>query len=145
MNLKFDFKDYYYFYDIKDKNELMLHVLKSIPINCKWSVEGLFDKALRLFLKKYHVKFKVKRLTLFPVFKIFYIYLTEKSNAEICDQVENWDFEDNFIHQQIWNENKILFYASDNIKEYATFISKKVDIEKLKEGALKGYFKLGDT
>ena len=78
------------------------------------------------FLKKYHAEdgIYLKRGTIFPKEKIFKVKLNEIAKRELIKMIPFWDFNVNFDHQYIYDNERIYFSSFDNLDPTTTWLSK---------------------
>ncbi|NLD36196.1 MAG: hypothetical protein GX654_04930 [Desulfatiglans sp.] len=119
------------FQSIFNKNEFMSWLIKYVPNDSIWSIEGLYNSKLYQTVQEYTIDdgIKVNRGTVWPRPKYMKIKLSEEAKKVILENINNWNLESDITHQHIYYQNNVYLTSYDNLD--CTWLSKDIDQSEL--------------
>ncbi|WP_028887734.1 hypothetical protein [Tenacibaculum ovolyticum] len=126
--------------EIPNKNKFIKEILDCLPENCIWSIEGMFDKGIYDTISDFIIldEKKKTKYTVWPKHNFFEVKLTNEARSKVLENIMEWDFDANFIHQNIFSENHCYLTSFDNLHRACTWISDFFEISKLNDLKKKG-------
>ena len=113
---------------VHNKNELLKEIIRNVPENSVWSIEGIQSKEIFEIIEPFVIDDEVyiKRATIFPKQDFFKVHLTQESKKIITSKMDSWNLDWEIIHQHIYKEKETYLNSYDNLHEACTWISNEL-------------------
>lgn len=122
---------------VHNKNELLKEIIRNVPENSIWSIEGLQSKEISDIFEPFVIddEVHIKRATIFPKQDLFKVQLTQESKKKIASNINSWNLDWEIIHQHIYKGKETYLISYDNLHEACTWISNELrdKIKKIEE------------
>jgi len=118
--------------EIYSPHAFLSWLVSIVPNQSVWTVDGLYDRRARQFLKRFRAGGQVKMFNATTSLKLPFVEvdLNSESKPLIMAQIHQWNLDTDFIHQSIRCGDTVYFLAHDNLQD--TWLSKRVTADQLR-------------